>query len=185
MRKRAVMLLLAAVMSLALVACGGSGDGADGGSAAGNGGGTKAAQQGNNWDSADEIESILENDYEYKDVETLTNMDDENDKTYRMTRWREDEMVEHFVDLSFDAKTNEITDFGWYYETHSSDIEYWMETIGLVITNPDDQKIIRDTLTGVEVGTYIDEIELSDATMSVGCFGDDDYTTLNVYIDRK
>lgn len=184
MRKKLIALTMLALMIMMLVACGGSGDGTDG-SAVGNGGGTKAAQQGNNWSSADEIESILENDYEYKDVETLTNMDDENDKTYRMTRWREDEMVEHFVDLSFDAKTNEITDFGWYYETHSSDIEYWMETIGLVITNPDDQKIIRDTLTGVEVGTYIDEIELSDATMSVGCFGDDDYTTLNVYIDRK
>ncbi len=187
-RKGALALGMVLAMSLTLAACGGNGGGSAGSTgASGTAGGdapVETVRKGNNWSSADDVRDIVENDYGFDDVEVLSNMDDENDKTYRMTTWREDELVEHFVDISFDGTTNEITGLNWYYETHSSDLDYWMETLGLVITDSDDQQIIRDLLSDVDLSTF-EESELSDAKLTVNCFGDEEYATLNVRIVRK
>lgn len=187
-RKGALALGMVLAMSLTLAACGGNGGGSAGSTgASGTAGGdapVETVRKGNNWSSADDVRDIVENDYGFDDVEVLSNMDDENDKTYRMTTWREDELVEHFIDISFDGTTNEITGLNWYYETHSSDLDYWMETLGLVITDSDDQQIIRDLLSDVDLSTF-EESELSDAKLTVNCFGDEEYATLNVCIVRK
>ena len=163
-------------LSIVLTACGGAGKVKDASN--------KSVQKGNNWGSADDLQALLESDYGYVNDSELTNMNDENDKTHREVINNEDGTLKHFVDISYDAKTNKITDIGWYYEMNNSDIDYWMKTISLVITNKDDQKFIRKTLLQSDTSTY-KELEISDSSFLVNCYGDDDYRILHVYFGRK
>ena len=174
-------------VSLALAACGGSAATTDNSGAAAQDGGqaTKAEQKGNNWMSADDLQSLLESDYGYVNDSELSNMDDENDKIHRESIENEDGTVRHFVDINYDGRTNEITSINWNYSMLDSDIDYWMETLGIVVTNPDDQQILKDTLSEIEDMEMRDQ-ELSDASLHVFRFGeDDDWPLMNVSITRN
>ena len=177
------MVMALVTLSIVLTACGGNST-ASGGAGKVKDTSNKSVQKGNNWGSADDLQALLESDYGYVNDRELSNMDDKNDKTHREEINKEDGTLKHFVDISYDAKTNKITRISWYYDMNNSDIDYWMKTIGLVITNKDDQKIIRETLLQSDILTY-KELELSDSSFRVNCYGDDDYRTLNVYFGRK
>lgn len=187
MRRTVATMAVALSMSLALAACGGSAATTDNSGAAAQDGGqaTKAEQKGNNWMSADDLQSLLESDYGYVNDSELTNMDDENDKTHRENIDNEDGTVRFFVDISYDGRTNEITSINWNYSMLDSDIDYWMETLGIVVTNPDDQQILKDTLSEIEDMEMRDQ-ELSDASLHVFRYGeDDDWPLMNVSITRN
>ena len=177
------MVMALVTLSIVLTACGGNST-ASGGAGKVKDASNKSVQKGNNWGSADDLQALLESDYGYVNQDELINKDDKNDKTHREGIYKEDGTWKHGVDISYDAKTNEITDILWKYDMIDSDIDYWMETISLVITNKDDQELIRKTLLQIDIPTY-KELELSDASFSVNCHGDDDYRTLAVYFFRK
>lgn len=187
MRRTVATMAVALSMSLALAACGGSAATTDNSGTVAQDGGqaTKAEQKGNNWMSADDLQALLESDYGYVNDSELSSIDDENDKTHREGIDNEDGTVRHFVDISYDGKTNEITSINWYYSMQDSDIDYWMETLGLVVTNPDDQQIMKDTLSEIE-DMEMRDVELSDAGLYVFRYGEsDDWPIMNVSLTRN
>lgn len=192
MKKKMICMLLCAVIGIALAACGGKETGATSDTAnqeEQNQEEQKQEQsQEKNWTiSADEMQAAVEKDYGYTNDGELVNMDDENDKTHREGTWFEQDgetLVEHFVDISYDGRTNEITDISWYYEMNRSDLDYWMETLGLVIKNPEDLQFIRDKLSQDPIPAY-EETEISDATLFIQNYGDDDYRVLHIGLTRK
>ena len=107
MSRAIATMAVALSMSLALAACGGSAATTDNSGAAAQEGGeaAKAEQKGNNWMSADDLQALLESDYDYVNDSELSNMDDENDKIHRESIENEDGTVRHFVDINYDGKT--------------------------------------------------------------------------------
>ena len=187
MSRAIATMAVALSMSLALAACGGSAATTDNSGAAAQEGGeaAKAEQKGNNWMSADDLQALLESDYDYVNDSELSNMDDENDKIHRESIENEDGTVRHFVDINYDGKTNEITSINWYYSMQDSDIDYWTETLGLVVTNPDDQQILKDTLSEIE-DMEMRDAELSDADLHAFRYGEgDDWPIMNVSLTRR
>ena len=188
MKKNWIAVLLAAVLCMTLAACGGN-QPAEAGQSGGNDKPAQGQSQSKNWTiSADEMQAVLERDYGYSNESELVDTDDENDRTHREETPRfeldGETYVEHFVDISYDGKTNEITGIGWYYTMQRSDLDYWMETLGLVIGEPDDLKFIRDVLSQDPIPAY-KKYEISDASFTVQNFGDDEYRTLAVFLTRK
>ena len=184
MKKTLITVLILAVMTTVLTACGGGG-GAASGSAPGSGSsGAASGQQAKNWAiSADDLQAKVEKDFGYVNEREMTDSNDKNKKTHREEFLGADGTSLHFVDIGYSAADNRITQFGWYYDADNSDLDYWMETVGLVITDPDDQKIIRDILSQEEIPAY-QEIEISDATGLVQNSKSEDRSMVHIFLSR-
>ncbi len=133
---------------------------------------------------ADDLQALLESDYGFTCEETADG--NEGESIYREAIFTEDGSKSHYVNISFDNETNQITAVDWYFYLNASDMDYWMEMTGLSLENSADLEQIQAVLTAEEELPAYESFELSETLCSCSLVQDGEgEDILLIFISKK